>query len=81
MDIIKATRILALSPQQTVKGGGTLVGYSEAGLPLYSFSTGSGMLQKTSHSAALIIKNGLHQILDEPDSRKIFYFLCINLVR
>ena len=55
-----------------------MVGYSSGGLPLYNF-TGDA-IQRTSQSMLIIIKNGLRQILDESDSRKIFYFLCINLV-
>lgn len=58
---------------------GSFIGYSPAGLPLYSF-TGEA-LQRTSHSVVIVLKNGLRQILEESDSRRIFYFLCINLVR
>uniref|UniRef100_T1J8P6 Proton-coupled zinc antiporter SLC30A5 n=1 Tax=Strigamia maritima TaxID=126957 RepID=T1J8P6_STRMM len=57
---------------------GKFVGYSTAGLPLYTFSGES--LHKTSQSVLLGIKNALKQVLDESDSRKIFYFLCINIV-
>ena len=28
----------------------------------------------------LVAKHGLKQILEDPNSKKIFYFLCINLV-
>ena len=57
---------------------GSFVGYSPGGLPLYNF-TGE-RLHKTSSSVLTFLKNGLRQILEESDSRKIFYFLCINLV-
>ena len=57
---------------------GSFIGYSPAGLPLYSFTQEA--LQRTSHSVFKVAKNGLKQILEESDSRKIFYFLCLNLV-
>jgi len=59
-------------------GRGNLVGYSAAGPPLYSFA--GDTLQRTSQSVMVLARNGLRQILDESDSRRIFYFLCINLV-
>jgi len=58
--------------------GGSLVGYSAAGPPLYSFA--GDTLQRTSQSMMVLARSGLRQILDESDSRSIFYFLCINLV-
>jgi len=62
-----------------VKGSrGSLVGYSAAGPPLYNFA--GEALQRTSQSLLVIAKNGLRQILEESDSRRIFFFLCINLV-
>lgn len=57
---------------------GSFIGYSSSGQPLYSFNTDA--FARTSHSIATVMKNGLRQILEESDSRKIFYFLCINLV-
>ena len=56
---------------------GNFIGYNPAGLPLYSIS--SEAFQKTSQSILSVLKNGLRQILEDADSRKIFYFLCINL--
>ncbi|XP_013399446.1 zinc transporter 5 [Lingula anatina] len=56
---------------------GSLVGYSAGGLPLYNMAEEA--FQRTSHSVALVLKNGLKQILEESDSRRIFYFLCMNL--
>lgn len=38
-------------------------------------------LQHTSQSLPRFIKDSLKQILEEYDSRQIFYFLCLNLVR
>lgn len=57
---------------------GSFIGFSSSGLPLYSFS--GEALQKTSQSLMLVAKHGLKQILEDPNSKKIFYFLCINLV-
>ena len=51
-------------------GGRTLIGYSASGLPLYSGEV----------SPSNWIKESLHSILINPDSRRIFYFLCLNLV-
>jgi len=59
-------------------GRGSLVGYSAAGPPLYNFA--GDTLQRTSQSIMVLARSGLRQILDESDSRRIFYFLCINLV-
>ncbi|XP_052101161.1 zinc transporter 5-like [Mytilus californianus] len=70
-----ATNMLAW-PSKGTKGG-SFIGYSATGLPLYSF-TGDA-ISKTSHSVITILKNGLKQIYEESDSRRIFYFLCINL--
>ena len=50
--------------------GRTLIGYSASGLPLYSGEVISSNW----------IKESLHSILINPDSRRIFYFLCLNLV-
>ena len=51
----------------------SLVGYSASGLPLYS------SLETTPtvvHWASSVV----HKILENPDSRRIFYFLILNLV-
>ncbi|CAG5135470.1 unnamed protein product [Candidula unifasciata] len=70
-----ATRMLMTRGRTAVKG--SFIGYNPAGLPLYSIS--SEALQKTSHSILSVLKSGLRQILEDGDSRKIFYFLVINL--
>ena len=72
---IVATHILT-SPNKGSKG--SLVGYSASGLPLYSFA--GDALHKTSQSVLTTLKNGMRQILESSDSRRIFYFLCVNLV-
>ncbi|XP_062597786.1 proton-coupled zinc antiporter SLC30A5-like isoform X2 [Saccostrea cucullata] len=76
MTFILATNMLGW-PSRGSKTG-SFIGYSTTGQPLYSFS--SDAIARTSHSIATVMKNGLKQILEESDSRKIFYFLCINLI-
>ncbi|ETE69804.1 Zinc transporter 5, partial [Ophiophagus hannah] len=56
---------------------GTLIGYSPEGIPLYNFM--GDALQHSSQSLPRFIKESLKQILEESDSRQIFYFLCLNL--
>ncbi|XP_018424818.1 PREDICTED: zinc transporter 5 [Nanorana parkeri] len=56
---------------------GTLVGYSPEGTPLYTFM--GDALHSTSPSMPRFIKDSLKQILEEYDSRQIFYFLCLNM--
>ena len=53
----------------------SLVGYSSAGLPLYSS-------QRSLHFSSLLslVKDGLRKIMDDGNSRRIFYFLLLNLV-
>lgn len=67
------------SLSQPLRGSsrGTLIGYSAAGPPLYSFA--GEAIQRTSQSVIVVARNGLRQIIEESDSRRIFYFLCINL--
>lgn len=60
-----------------VKHKGSFIGYSSVGSPLYSL-TGE-TLKKTSMSMITIIKNVLREIVNNTDSRQIFYFLCLNL--
>ena len=54
---------------------GSLVGYSTSGLPLYQ------SLQKTPPSLLEAIRPALVKIMENTDSRRIFYFLILNLVR
>lgn len=72
-----ASNILSSPSKKGQKG--TLVGYSPEGTPLYNFM--GDALQHTSQSLPRFIKDSLKQILEEYDSRQIFYFLCLNLVR
>ncbi|EGW04346.1 Zinc transporter 5 [Cricetulus griseus] len=57
---------------------GTLIGYSPEGTPLYHFM--GDAFQHSSQSIPRFIKESLKQILEESDSRQIFYFLCLNLL-
>lgn len=63
----------------TTKGGarGSFIGYSAAGLPLYNFTNST--LHQTSWSVLLQASSFLKQILADHNSRRIFYFLCLNL--
>ncbi|XP_032809518.1 proton-coupled zinc antiporter SLC30A5 [Petromyzon marinus] len=71
-----ATTILSSPNKRGQKGN--FVGYSPEGTPLYNFM--GDALQHTSHSLPRFIKDCLKQILEEYDSRQIFYFLCLNLM-
>ncbi|KRY67257.1 Zinc transporter 5 [Trichinella pseudospiralis] len=81
--VLFATVFLALAtvmltaPNAPKARTGQFVGYSSAGLPLYV--SGEDFLQRTSHSLVTFVKNTIHQILAQPDSRRIFFFLCVNL--
>uniref|UniRef100_A0A8C4WXL0 Zinc transporter n=1 Tax=Eptatretus burgeri TaxID=7764 RepID=A0A8C4WXL0_EPTBU len=70
-----ATKFL-LSPAQRGQKG-NLIGYSAQGAPLYSFSS-EGSMQPVL-SPARFLRDCLKQVLEECDSRNIFYFLCLNL--
>uniref|UniRef100_A0A3B5LA87 Zinc transporter n=1 Tax=Xiphophorus couchianus TaxID=32473 RepID=A0A3B5LA87_9TELE len=70
-----ASSILTAPSKKGQKG--TLVGYSPEGTPLYNLM--GDALQHTSQSLPRFIKDSLKQILEEYDSRQIFYFLCLNL--
>ncbi|CDW57818.1 Zinc transporter 5 [Trichuris trichiura] len=56
---------------------GQFVGFSTAGLPLYV--CGEDFLQRTSESFVSFVKSTVRQILSQADSRRIFFFLCVNL--
>ncbi|KAF3821727.1 hypothetical protein GH733_009769, partial [Mirounga leonina] len=72
------------STEHVLSGGvvrgqkGTLIGYSPEGTPLYNFM--GDAFQHSSQSIPRFIKESLKQILEENDSRQIFYFLCLNLL-
>uniref|UniRef100_A0A4W4FAS3 Zinc transporter n=1 Tax=Electrophorus electricus TaxID=8005 RepID=A0A4W4FAS3_ELEEL len=72
---VMADSILSSPSEKGQKG--TLVGYSPEGMPLYNLM--GDALQHSSQSLPRFIKDSLKQILEEYDSRQIFYFLCLNL--
>ncbi|CAF0859794.1 unnamed protein product, partial [Didymodactylos carnosus] len=64
---------LLSSPLKTHSGA--FIGYSPQGTPLFNAAQRS-----SSQSLVTTLKLGLREILAQSDSRKIFYFLCINLM-
>ncbi|XP_071444723.1 proton-coupled zinc antiporter SLC30A5-like isoform X3 [Hetaerina americana] len=63
---------------------GSLVGYSEAGIPLYNLTAstngyGSAGFPHSVKSALAFGFTSLKQVLHDSNSRRIFYFLCLNL--
>ena len=69
--VFTATRLLSRpSSRQVTKGN--LIGYTTGGLPIYNF--------QTPQSALTMFHSLMKQILEESESRQIFYFLCLNLV-
>lgn len=56
---------------------GEFIGYDSAGSPLYLH--GEDFLKKTTSNVATFAKATMAQIWASPDSRSIFYFLCLNL--
>lgn len=69
--LLLATLFLTRSSQSSQ---GLLIGYSAAGLPLYS-------TQVSPPTSINWIRPLLGQVIENPDSRRIFYFLLLNLVR
>ncbi|XP_049518384.1 zinc transporter 5-like isoform X1 [Dermacentor silvarum] len=74
---VLATLILSSPDMKGTKG--TLVGYSSDGDPLYHFN-GDAFHMGPGYSMLSVLRSGLMQIMKESDSRRIFYFLCINLM-
>lgn len=75
--IIGAFLFILATPSLTrplSRSHGILVGYSAMGLPLYQSH------QKTPASILKAIRPALIKIMENPDSRRIFYFLILNLV-
>ena len=66
-----ATNLLSSPLKQR---SGAFIGYNQDGAPVFNLT------HQRSQSVLLIIQSSLRDILGESDSRKIFYFLCINLV-
>ncbi|XP_002127955.2 proton-coupled zinc antiporter SLC30A5-like [Ciona intestinalis] len=73
---ILASDILSWPQPKSQKG--SFIGYSAEGLPLYRFA--GDVLNRASKTSFGTLVNGfLRRVLEEKDSRHIFYFLCINL--
>lgn len=51
---------------------GNLIGYTTGGLPIYNYQTPQSVLNT--------VQSLLRQIVEQSESRQIFYFLCLNLV-
>ena len=69
-----ATHLLSRpSPVQQGVNKGILIGYTASGTPLYSFTS--------PQSVIALAKVFVRQVLAQTESRQIFYFLCLNLVR
>ncbi|CAJ0574029.1 unnamed protein product, partial [Mesorhabditis spiculigera] len=69
---------ISLTSSNTPKSrGGHFVGLSDSGTPL--FTHGEAFLQRTGRNMMLFVKETLREILANGDSRRIFYFLCVNL--
>lgn len=66
-----ATDLLASPMKQR---SGAFIGYGQDGAPVFHLT------HQKSQSLLLLLRSSLRDILAETDSRKIFYFLCINLV-
>lgn len=70
---------IILTAPDTKGSTATLVGYSSKGDPLYHFN-GDALQRQISQPLVSVVKQGLSQIMKESDSRRIFYFLCVNLI-
>nr|CAD7433175.1 unnamed protein product [Timema monikensis] len=68
---------LGLTSSSKLGAKGSLVGYSSSGLPLYNFTNSA--LHHTSRSILRLATGMLKQVLMDNNSRRIFYFLCLNL--
>ncbi|PFX34488.1 Zinc transporter 5 [Stylophora pistillata] len=66
---VLASRLLSRPSPRMTKGN--LIGYTTGGLPIYNFQTPQSVLT-TAQSL-------LRQIVEQSESRQIFYFLCLNL--
>lgn len=67
---VLASRLLSRPSPRMTKGN--LIGYTTGGLPIYNFQTPQSVLT-TAQSL-------LRQIVEQSESRQIFYFLCLNLL-
>ena len=68
--LLPATRLLSRPSPRMTKGN--LIGYTTGGLLIYNFQTPQSVLTT--------LQSLLRQIVEQSESRQIFYFLCLNLV-
>ena len=73
---ILATDILSWPAPKSQKG--SFIGYSSEGQPLYRFA-GDVLNRASKTSIGSLAQGFLRKIFEEKESRRIFYFLCINL--
>ena len=73
MLLLLATVSLTNQSRDPRQSHGLLVGYSTAGLPLYSSQPSTGVSSNW-------LRPLLEQIMERSESRRIFYFLLLNLV-
>ncbi|XP_073242547.1 proton-coupled zinc antiporter SLC30A5-like isoform X3 [Porites lutea] len=66
---VLATRLLSRPSLRMTKGN--LIGYTTGGLPIYNYQTPQSVLNT--------VQSLLRQIVEQSESRQIFYFLCLNL--
>jgi len=78
LQLFYSASIVLTAPQQRRACAGKFVGFTDSGVPLYAY--GDDFLQRTSRSLMLFFKETLREILANSDSRRIFWFLCANLV-
>ena len=74
--VIAAVLFILATPSLTrpvSRSQGTLIGYSAAGLPLYQSQKGRSSLLE-------VVRPAFAKIMENTDSRRIFYFLILNLV-
>ncbi|XP_015780431.1 PREDICTED: zinc transporter 5-like [Acropora digitifera] len=67
---VLGTRLLSKPSPRATKGN--LIGYTTGGLPIYNFQTPQSVLTT--------LQSLLRQIVEQTESRQIFYFLCLNLM-
>lgn len=67
---VLSTRLLSRPSTRATKGH--LIGYTTGGLPIYNFQTPQSVLTT--------LQSLLRQIVEQSESRQIFYFLCLNLM-
>jgi len=76
MFFVAATRLL-VQPPPIHPPHGKLIGYSTSGTPIYNYVTIDGFVPR---SLFVKLRQYMRIILEAPDSRNIFFYLCLNLI-